>query len=118
MAFRDGRVEPKSTLIWAKGIVELHAVAPVHPYIALIILPFDLEGDGPVRLCDPLKHLVLDIKRIIVDRIDNRGQDLTHCLDEFRLSGIASLEVRHEAVKIVHIRLRLKLKSSKMARQQ
>ena len=76
----DGGVEPQSALVRAYGAVELHAVADVHLYLAVVVYPWHAELMHALGLYDALNNLgFLKLRMLIVD-ILNRDENFFHSL--------------------------------------
>jgi hypothetical protein len=81
-------MEPYSTLIWAKGTVELKPEATVDVYPAFVVLPRDTEDYLPLRLNDPAKDVGFDIFGMPLDHRAKRIQNLFYGLKKLRLTWI------------------------------
>ena len=65
------RVESQSTLIRADGAVELHAVAQVHLYLALVVDPGHTEGNDALGFHDALHDLrLLELGVLVIHILD------------------------------------------------
>ena len=73
-------MEPQSALVRAYGAVELHAVADVHLYLAVVVYPWHAEFMHALGLYDALNNLgFLKLRMLIVD-ILNRDENFFHSL--------------------------------------
>ena len=61
-------MEAQAALVGADRAVKLHAVAVVYLDLALVVNPFDAEGESPLRLGQALEDLVLLVNRVLVER--------------------------------------------------
>ncbi len=95
-------MEAEASLVGSDCAVVLDSPSTVDLDLVVVIFPFDSELDDSLRLHDPVEDLVLQIKRVCVDHIDNGCDDLSCCLYELRLCGVLSLKFSHELVKFVH----------------
>ena len=91
-------MESKSTLVWSDCTVVLDSPTAVHLKLVVVIFPFDSELDDSLRLYNPVENLVLKIKWIGINYINNRSDDLSGGLNELRLRRILSLKFSHELV--------------------
>ena len=105
-------MESQSALVRSDGTVVLDSISAVDLDLVVVVFPFDSELDDPFGLDDSVENLVLQIKGIGVDHIDNGCDDFPGCLDELRLCGILSFKFGHELVKFVHFFLRMLLSLS------
>ena len=61
-------MEAKSALVGANGTVELHAVARVHLYVAVVVNPRHPEYDDALGLHQALNNLsFLKLRMLVVD---------------------------------------------------
>ncbi len=96
-AFIDVLLEAKTTLVRADRAVELAAPAAVGMIIAILIHPADAEREHPLRLDHALEQVDLLILGMRVHDRGNRGQNLFHGLDEFRLVRVRRLDIIDDA---------------------
>jgi len=88
----DGKVyagmQAQAALVGANGIVELHAVAAVHPHDALIVHPRHAEKDRAIRLGEALENGLLLIGRVLFHGGRDRSEHFLGGLQEFYLVGM------------------------------
>ena len=73
-------MKAQTALVRTDGTVELHAVADVHLYLALVIDPGYAEGRDAFGLHDTLYDFgLLELGMLVVDVL-NRFQHLSYCL--------------------------------------
>ena len=85
------RVEAQATFVGADGTVELHAIAEVNVYLALVVSPGHSERDDALRLYESLHELCPFKLRVLVVNVLYREQHLAHCLQIFQLARMLLL---------------------------
>jgi hypothetical protein len=108
--FGDGGMEPDTALVGPDGVVVLHPPTALHANTVVVILPANPEADDAIRLSDTPQDLVLVVLDLVLNEFKDVFGDLLHCLHEFELAGVATLDPLHELFKIdvilFHIRHR------------
>ena len=85
------RQEAQAALVWANGRVELHTVAAVHLHPARVIHPSHAELQKSLGLAHALYNAPLLQLRVLFSIGLKAFQYLAHCLQKFRLAGVARL---------------------------
>jgi len=75
-----GGMEAQTALVRTDGTVELHTVADVHLYLALVVDPGHTEGDDALRFHDALHDFCLLKLRMLVIYVFDRLQYFTYSL--------------------------------------
>ena len=88
-------METETTLVGAKGSIELHAIAEVGANLALIVDPGHAEGEDTVGLDDALNNLVgLELGVFVVFFL-NGFKNLADSLQVLVFTGMFGLQVGH-----------------------
>ena len=89
----DRGVEAQTAFVRANGGVELHAIADVDLYFAFVVDPGYTERDDAFGFHKALDELcLLKLRMLVVDVLDG-FQYFFHCLQEFRLARVFTLQV-------------------------
>ena len=97
---RDTRMKTQTSLIRAKRTRHLHAIAAIDLNLAIVIHPRHTERDDAVCLNHALKDLVLLVLWMLLQKGDDRCQNLGDRVFEMRLIGIA---LRYQIQNIIYI---------------
>ena len=97
---RDARMETQTALVWAKRAGHLYAIATVDLNLALVIHPRHAERDDAICLNHALEDLVLLVFGMLLQKGDDRCQNLGDRVFEMRLIGIA---LRYQIQNIIYI---------------
>ena len=89
-------MEAQTSFVGADGAVELHAVADVHLYLALVVDPGHAEGGDALGLHDALHYLGFLKLRVLVVHVLDALQDFAHSLQEFQLAWMLAFQVLHD----------------------
>ncbi|MNE51215.1 hypothetical protein D3C80_1458330 [compost metagenome] len=92
-------MEAQAALVRADGAAHLHAVATVDAHHALIVDPRYAEQDGAFRLDHALEDGGLHVARFALQEGPQAAHHFFDRLVEFRLVGVAALELGQEGVK-------------------
>ena len=89
----DRGVEAQTAFVRANGGIELYAIADVDLYFAFVVDPGYTERDDAFGFHKALDELcLLKLRMLVVDVLDG-FQYFFHCLQEFRLARVFTLQV-------------------------
>ena len=89
-------MEANAALVWADGIVELHAVAQIDVDLTVVVDPRHAEGDDTVGLDQPFNQLGPLKLGVLVIHVLNRKKHLTHGLQILVFAGVTGFKSRHD----------------------
>ena len=96
----DRRIETETAFVRADGRIELDAVAAIDTDDAFVVNPRNAEDDRAFRLDDPFQNGFRLIFGMRVHHGGERGENLFHGLQEFRLVRVLLLHVFQYTVNV------------------